>query len=87
MTKTIEFDGYSFGDRLLEGVTFTADVSESGVENVKVIEDDSDYFSNLNEKKWLRKATDYIKDEIDEYESLEQFLEEYCEEEGTAIER
>ena len=48
--ETVEFDGYAFGDRLLEGVYFVAD--KKG--NVTPRADAVDYLKSLNAKKWLK---------------------------------
>tara|TARA_Y100000310_G_scaffold338627_1_gene428781 strand:+ start:3337 stop:3654 length:318 start_codon:yes stop_codon:yes gene_type:complete len=63
-TGTIEFDGYPFGDTLLEDVRFLADV-ESGIldiHTVRIHPEDEDYFKDLNTKKWLREAVAHTKD-------------------------
>ena len=54
------FDGYAFGDRLLENVTFKATI-KNGKLIVSVVESSRQYFSNLNQKKWLKAAKDYAK--------------------------
>lgn len=55
-------DGYAFGDRLLEGVKFRVSpgVTKHGL---KVVIDpgSADYFSDLNQKKWMREARQYAK--------------------------
>ena len=54
--ETVEFDGYAFGDRELEGVFFIADKSGK----VTVRDDSKDYMKKR--KHWLKEAKDYIKD-------------------------
>lgn len=50
-------DGYSFGDRLLEGVHFEIEFDKSGkVINVSVEKSAKPYFENLNKEKWLKEA-------------------------------
>lgn len=56
ITGTIEIDGYSFGDVLLEGVMFRADVKDGKVKKVYVRPEDESYFSGLNKKHWLKEA-------------------------------
>ena len=58
---TAIFDGYYVGDRLLEGVKFIVKIQE-GKLHAKIHPEDSDYFSTLNEKKWLKTVTDYVQD-------------------------
>jgi hypothetical protein len=57
---SVEFaliDGYSIGDTLLEGVMFECrlELDEAGeqVVSVNIEPQCAEYFSNLNEKKWL----------------------------------
>ena len=53
-----KIDGYNFGDRLLEGVMFVVSI-KNGELSVKVDKDAEEYFSGLNQKKWLEAAKDY----------------------------
>ncbi len=55
------FDGYPFGDRLLEDVTFKGIVKD-GKLSVEITESDADYFSDLNQKKWLNEAKSWLED-------------------------
>lgn len=70
--RTVRFDGYAFGDRMLEGVCFLADIDETDpesieIENVRIAPDcDDEYWKELNTKKWLKLATRYVCDSIDE---------------------
>ena len=58
-------DGYSVGDRLLEGVMFEIRRDGQGYK-INVSAEDANYFSDLNEQKWLAKilkyasSTDYV---------------------------
>lgn len=57
----VEFDGYGFGERILEGVMFIGTLSPDGkILSVKVRDIDADYFSDLNQKKWLKEAKTYL---------------------------
>jgi hypothetical protein len=57
--KEAMFDGYSFGDRLLEGVMFIATIEDDNTLSVKISPMSEDYFSELNESKWLDKALSF----------------------------
>lgn len=57
----LRFDGYGFGDRLLEGVMFEARMSGDGNVNVKVQLSDREYFNDLAAATWLAKAGDYVR--------------------------
>ncbi len=54
--KSALLDGYSFGDRILEGVIFRVTIDENGEVQVKEEEPDHPYNEVLNMKKWLKKA-------------------------------
>lgn len=71
-TGTFKFDGYSFGGRLLEGVYFHADATDGIVDfdSVRVAPDAANYFEDLNQKKWLAAAREFIK-ETDALETLD----------------
>lgn len=47
-------DGYPFGDRLLEGVMFVVEDKNGKPHAISVVNDAKYYFSNLNEKRWLK---------------------------------
>lgn len=67
ITKTLKFNGYSVGDRLLEGVIFVVKVEDNG--NPKVIGVDKAskaYFSQLNEARWITEAQDYVDCMVDD---------------------
>ena len=59
IVKTAEFDGYSIGDRLLEGLMFQISVQEDGTLKASVKEKDKAYFSDFNQEKFLKLAVDY----------------------------
>jgi len=54
-----KFDGYSFGDRLLEGVMFIATIAEDGTLSVEITPEHAGYFSGLNQELWLEKALNF----------------------------
>ena len=56
-------DGYCFGDRLLEDVMLAARLDLKGKFKVKISPDSKDYFEELNTKKWLKTALDYVKED------------------------
>lgn len=52
-----EFDGYPFGDRLLEGVKFVAKKHDDGTCEVRPkSSDDTTYLQSLNTKRWMKEA-------------------------------
>ena len=53
--KMATLDGYPFGDTLLEGVLFEV-IIKNGEMTIRVGDDDVDYMSDLNAKKWLKEA-------------------------------
>jgi hypothetical protein len=58
------FDGYGFGERILEGVMFKAKKRDNGtcvVDSVDKWEKDP-YLSGLNKKHWMKLAKDYAED-------------------------
>ena len=59
IVKTAEFDGYSIGDRLLEGLMFQISVQEDGTLKASVKDKDKAYFSDFNQEKFLKLAVDY----------------------------
>jgi hypothetical protein len=54
--KTAQFDGYSVGDRLLEGLMFQVDIQDDGTMKVYVKPEDEDWFDQFNTAKWLKEA-------------------------------
>jgi hypothetical protein len=59
--QVAQFDGYSIGERLLEGVTFQITIQEDGTLSASVIDRDKNYFSQFNQELWLSKAVEYAK--------------------------
>lgn len=53
--KVFLIDGYNIGDRLLEGVMFEINFNEKDI-IINVEKESKNYFSNLNEKKWLKEV-------------------------------
>ncbi len=72
-TGTFKFDGYVIGGRLLEGVFFHADAVDGIVDfdSIRVAPDAVDYFSGLNQKKWLNAAKRNIKEETEAFDTLD----------------
>lgn len=62
----VKFDGYAFGDRILEDVYFQADIADDGTVSNVVIDpdDDGDYWSDLNQAKWLKMAKEYLEETL-----------------------
>jgi hypothetical protein len=61
--KVAYFDGYGFGDRMLEGVPFKAEVTKDGKLKVSFAEPDGAYEQGLNRKKWEKEALEYAETE------------------------
>lgn len=59
IVKEAYFNGYNFGDRLLEGVIFKATIQNDGTMKVEVTPASADYLRGLNAKKWLKEALEY----------------------------
>ena len=57
--KTAEFNGYDINDRTFEDLMFQVDITDDGTLKVYVKPEDQDYFSDFNEAKWLKIATEY----------------------------
>jgi hypothetical protein len=55
-SKSAKIDGYSFGDRLLEGVMFIITIQEDGTLKAETEPSAKSYMEDLNEKKWLKEA-------------------------------
>ena len=49
-------NGYNFGDRLLEGVMFEIVLDKGKPKCLGVAAEYENYFSNLNQKKWMKEA-------------------------------
>lgn len=77
IVKIAYFNGYNFGDRLLEGVMFKAIVNDEGDLRVEITDNCKKYFENLNKKKWLGEALDYAKNN-DIFSEKEHGGEELC---------
>ena len=60
------FDGYSVGDRLLEGVMFEVRKNDDDSFDVQITAEHSEYFSGLNEKKWLKEIREYLPENFDQ---------------------
>ena len=56
LVKVAYFDGYAFGDRMLEGVSFKAQIDADGHMSVAFTNPDGRYEQGLNQKKWLKDA-------------------------------
>jgi hypothetical protein len=64
---TVKFDGYTFGDRILEGMYFLADVDGHKISNVRIApESDGEYWRGLSHTRWIKEARRFITDVIDE---------------------
>lgn len=75
-----QIDGYSVGDRLLEGVLFDVVFQNKTVVSVNVQEDCESYFENLNTTKWLRAIKEYAERTLqtgDEVDLSQDILEKY----------
>jgi uncharacterized protein (UPF0335 family) len=57
--KTAQFDGYSIGDRLLEGLMFQVDIQDDGTMKVYVKPNDQKWFDQFNTTKWLKEAQEF----------------------------
>jgi hypothetical protein len=58
IVSTAYFDGYNFGDRLLEGVSFKAEVAD-GKMAVSFTNPNGKYEKGLNQSYWLEKAQEF----------------------------
>jgi hypothetical protein len=56
---TAQFDGYSFADRMLEGLQFQITVQADGTLKAWVKPEDEDFFSDFNTTKFLKLAVEY----------------------------
>ena len=73
------FDGYSIGERLLEGVMFRAEVIDNGTDiKITVGKSSERYFSDFNEENWLATAKRFALENdifcLDEYSGDEVVL-------------
>ena len=55
-------DGYSFGDRLLEGVMFMVKDENGKPKAIDVVPDAKEYFEELNTTVWLKRCEDFCED-------------------------
>ncbi len=60
--EAVYLNGYNVGDRLLEDVMFEITLSVDGRFQASVTPDCAEYFSNLNQEKWLREIEAYCAD-------------------------
>lgn len=57
----VTFSGYPFGDRLLDGVVFVAELQEDGFLKVTgVTKECIHYFDKLNKEMWTKEAQLYV---------------------------
>ena len=65
------YDGYGFGDRVLEGVDFVVKATKTKIKTVEVVAPSKDYFHTLNEKMYLKQANEMLEDiqELNEEDS------------------
>lgn len=61
-TQKAYFDGYSVGERLLEGLMFSCEIQNDGSIVVEFVELDDPYVQGLNTAKWRAEALQYAKD-------------------------
>lgn len=61
IVSTAYFDGYDFGDRLLEGVSFKAEVVD-GKMTVTFTNPNDKYERGLNQSYWLEQAKAYAEE-------------------------
>lgn len=66
--KQVKFDGYAFGDRMLEGVYFIGTWNEKNNSwSVKIHPDDDDgYWEELNQELWLKRAEEFLAESIEQ---------------------
>lgn len=72
-TGTIVVNGYQVAGTLLEDVIFLADVVNGipDLNTIRVDSDCADYFSTLNQDKWLQEIREYIADENEHFETID----------------
>jgi hypothetical protein len=59
--KQAMIDGYSFGDRMLEGVMFIITIEDDGSLSAEVHPNHANYFNQLNTQMWLERAVESAK--------------------------
>lgn len=62
LADTAYFDGYNFGDTLLEGVMFKAEIKDNGTMAVSFVNPHGEYEKGLNQRKWLKEAKEYAEE-------------------------
>jgi len=64
----VKFDGYAFGERTLEGMSFIGEVDDKGkIKKVYVAPaDDGDYWQEQNTKLWLKRAEEHLEHILEE---------------------
>jgi hypothetical protein len=72
----VRFDGYGFGEKILEDIYFIAEVSDKQIViSVQISpESDNDYWQGLNRRYWLNEARDYLQTLIDQYGDLKDLI-------------
>ena len=71
----VKFHGYNFGDRMLEGVFFQADIDNGVVSNVAIDPgSDGRYWEGLNHKKWLAEGKAFLERHLKSHGSLEAMI-------------
>lgn len=63
--KKLDFvyvDGYSFGDRLMEGILFKVKVVDNKPECIGVSEDDEPYMTQFNWEHWKKRCEEFCED-------------------------
>jgi hypothetical protein len=70
-TQVAYFDGYDFGDRLLEGVPFKATILSNGKIQIQFAFPKGEYERQLNQKHWIKEAKEFAEEEdnCDSYNS------------------
>ncbi len=59
-------DGYSVGDRLLEGVEFHVEIKDGKLKVSTPMPHDIEYMKDLNEKRWHKAIIEAVMDEADD---------------------
>lgn len=73
----VKFDGYPFGDEVLEEVYFQADIQGNIVKNVAIDPNsNNEYWEDLNKDKWLKKAKKYLENLLREEGDINHLLDE-----------
>ena len=64
--EVAHFDGYGFGDRILEGVLFEVKVAGPNLVTSDVEPISRPYFNDLNRERWIKAANESLEDVLDE---------------------